>query len=101
MDTAVPVLLDETAYSDGTAAALLNACEGARWVVREGRTVPGAGILRGDADGDGLVSTADVVRLMRYLNGHTVELNAANADFNGDGRLSIADAVAILRQLAA
>lgn len=101
VDTAVPVLLDETAYSDGTAAALLNACEGARWVVREGRTVPGAGILRGDADGDGLVSTADAVRLMRYLNGHLVELNAANADFNGDGRLSIADAVAILRQLAA
>ncbi len=54
----------------------------------------------GDADGDEALTTADVVLIMQYLNGHPVEINLNNADFNQDGRISIADAVLLLRQLS-
>ena len=54
----------------------------------------------GDADGDEALTTADVVLIMQYLNGHSVEINLNNADFNQDGRISVADAVLLLRQLS-
>jgi hypothetical protein len=52
-----------------------------------------------DLDGDGSVTTADVVLLMQHLVGYDVTFRQ-NADLNADGRVSIYDAVLLLRELS-
>ena len=54
----------------------------------------------GDADGDGAVTNADALLLMRYLIGaDTVEEeNLALCDVNGDGEINLADALLIMRK---
>ena len=55
--------------------------------------------LNGDADGNGAVNAQDVLRIMQYESGWSVQLDAANADVNGGGA-ELSDAVEILRGLA-
>ncbi len=53
----------------------------------------------GDADGDGRLTTADAILIMRHLiNG--LSIDEVLADFNGDGAVRISDAVMILRFLS-
>ena len=59
-----------------------------------------APIIWGDADGDGELTTADALLLMRCLiNADTVdEENLAWCDVNGDGTVTLADALLIMRK---
>jgi len=53
-------------------------------------------VLKGDANGDGQVTIADVVAVENVLHGSTpAGFNAAAADVNGDGQITIADVVGI------
>ena len=56
------------------------------------------GVLPGDVNNDGNVSSADVVALVKYiLSDGTTEINEAAADVSGDGSISSADVAAIVR----
>lgn len=58
-------------------------------------------VLAGDLDGDGMLSSADVVMLAKYLVG-TVTLTddqIAAADLNGDGAVTAADTVLLAKKL--
>ena len=51
----------------------------------------------GDLDGDGFVSIADALKLIRViLNNQTI----ANADVNGDGKVGLADVIRIMKLIA-
>ena len=53
--------------------------------------------VAGDIDGDGFVSIADALKLIRViLNNQTI----ANADVNGDGKVGIADVIRIMKLIA-
>lgn len=58
--------------------------------------------VKGDANGDGRISTADLVAIKSYLGGndnslpHSVYRRAA--DFNGDNRITTADYLAIFKE---
>lgn len=53
-------------------------------------------VIAGDASGDGVVNTLDVLRVLKAVIGMDVEVSTANADMNSDGTLDIADVLAIL-----
>ncbi len=53
-----------------------------------------------DLNGDGAFGMADIILLMRYINGHAVTLPIEKADVNLDGKIGIADVVALLELLA-
>ena len=67
-----------------------------RKLVREAQpTVPG------DASGDGQVTSADALLILRYAFGDSAAIPAANlpnCDMNGDGLVNSADALIVLRQ---
>ena len=53
-------------------------------------------ILKGDADGDGKVTAADIVAMTNYIMGNPpADFSKANADINLDGVIDIADIVAV------
>ncbi len=56
--------------------------------------------VMGDANGDGVITTADALLVMRYTLGSVVLSPDALAlsDFNGDGRVDTTDALLILRR---
>ena len=57
-------------------------------------TIPAT--LKGDADGDGEVTAADIVAMTNYIMGNTpAGFSKANADVNLDGVINIADIVAV------
>ena len=55
--------------------------------------------LLGDVNDDGKVSLADLVLLLRYINGWEVTINTTNADMNTDNKVALADLVLLLRQI--
>ena len=48
-------------------------------------------ILKGDVNGDGKVTQADVYTLNQYYVGNTTNIDMDNADMNDDGRISLTD----------
>ena len=52
--------------------------------------------LRGDVNGDGKVTIADVTALVNIILGKTTNYNAAVADINGDSKITIADVTALV-----
>ena len=54
----------------------------------------------GDANGDGRVDIADLVRLRKYLAGAETEIIAGNADVNADDLVDILDLVRMRKYLA-
>lgn len=54
--------------------------------------------MRGDLDGDGKVTLADVRKMIQMLLGQ-VPLNLSTADLSGDGKLSLADLRALIQLL--
>ena len=50
-----------------------------------------AGVLFGDANGDGGVDNADLSTVAKYVEGKDVYINVAAVDFDGDGIVSLAD----------
>lgn len=55
--------------------------------------------LKGDINGDGKVSTADLTRLLKYINKEDVEVVEAALDVNGDKKVSTADLTRLLRYI--
>ena len=68
--------------------------------------VSASGVLYGDANGDGEISTKDIVLIRRYLANYDEETGIsaveieAGADSNGDGEVSSKDIVLLRRYLA-
>lgn len=54
----------------------------------------------GDVNGDGIMNSKDVTRLMRYLAGWDVEVNECALDINGDGVVNTKDTTRLMRYLA-
>jgi surface protein len=55
---------------------------------------------KGDVNGDGIVSVADAVSTMDYINKKNPDnFNAATADMDGDGEVTVSDAIAILNMI--
>ncbi len=52
----------------------------------------------GDLDGDGTLTVADAMMLLRYLDGHDVYLSGS-PDLNGDGKVRVFDVVLLLQKL--
>ena len=55
--------------------------------------------LLGDVNGDGKVSSTDLLMLRKYFVNTGISINAANADLSGDGKVSSADVLALRKQL--
>ena len=102
--------------SEATSSYMFNACnklvggEGTTWndaVMDKSYACPDGGpsapgyftipaTLKGDADGDGEVTAADIVAMTNYIMGNTpADFSKANADVNLDGVINIADIVAV------
>ena len=59
----------------------------------------GEPVIRGDVNGDGSVSIADVTSLIKYLLGSTSGVNADAADCNQDSKVTIADVTTLINYL--
>ena len=60
-------------------------------------------VLSGDADGDGAISSTDVIVLARYVaswNGYADLINLANADVYADGVVDTQDVIVLARHIA-
>jgi len=55
--------------------------------------------VRGDTNGDGIVSMKDVTRLVNYLNDNTIAVIDKSLDVNGDGIVSIKDVTRLTEYL--
>ncbi|MCL2456247.1 MAG: dockerin type I domain-containing protein, partial [Defluviitaleaceae bacterium] len=58
-----------------------------------------ANFLRGDANRDGSVSSADLVTIARHLVGQSTNICLLSADLNGDGNVTLDDMMMLLRLL--
>jgi len=56
--------------------------------------------IYGDVNGDGVVDTADITLLRRYVAGWPITINLAAADVNGDGVVDTADITLLRRYVA-
>jgi hypothetical protein len=65
----------------------------ARWIATP------SGFILGDANGDGQVTSVDLVMIARYLTGQNVSINTLQADINNDGEITPADLTLLLRLL--
>lgn len=54
----------------------------------------------GDADGDGNVDMADVIRMMRAAVGWKVGIDEGQADLDKDGKVSVKDVILLMRALS-
>ena len=54
------------------------------------------GTKRGDLNGDGKISVADVMLLLRSILNETADLDS---DMNGDGKITLVDVVRLLRAI--
>lgn len=55
--------------------------------------------VKGDANGDGVVNTSDVVTMTEYLLGKETSIDRSGADMNSDGRISIVDEILLINRL--
>ena len=53
--------------------------------------------LYGDISGDGTVNTMDLIRLMKYVSGETVDIAPGSGDVNGDGRENVLDLIRLMK----
>ncbi len=50
-----------------------------------------SGVIKGDVNADGKISTLDIFQLCKYVNEEDIEINLYAADVNGDGKISTLD----------
>ena len=53
--------------------------------------------VKGDVDGDGIVTVKDTIQILRYANNKLSVLDSGKADINGDGKINALDATQIGR----
>ena len=53
--------------------------------------------LPGDANGDGVVNTMDLIRLMKYISGVEVDVAEGAGDVNGDGKVNTMDLIRLMK----
>lgn len=53
----------------------------------------------GDMNGDGLVNTLDLIRLMKYISGIAVDIPESAGDVNGDGRINTLDLIRLMKYI--
>ena len=71
-----------------------------KYVFNESSVNPGDDGTPGDANGDGVVDTADVTAIINYILGKpSASFNKENADVNGDGEILIDDAVQTVQMI--
>lgn len=51
------------------------------------------GVIVGDVDSDGTVTSKDLIRMRKHLTGQEVEINEKNADINHDGKIDSLDLI--------
>ena len=84
---------------NGTIAEV-EAYEANNYVINCAFTVPEAGILLGDADGDGEVTDWDSILFNRFLAGWNVYFILEAMDLDADGEVSDWDSILLARYLA-
>lgn len=89
--------LDPTYKTEGWTGDVY--CTDCGTLVEEGEPIPKLP-LRGDANGDGAVSVADAIFILKIVSGWKIEHNIGCCDADGDGKISVADAVLILKLVA-
>ena len=55
--------------------------------------------LPGDISGDGTVNTMDLIRLMKYVSGESVDIAPGSGDVNGDGRENVLDLIRLMKYI--
>ena len=53
----------------------------------------------GDANGDGVVNTMDLIRLMKYISGVEVDVAEGAGDVNGDGKVNTMDLIRLMKYI--
>ena len=56
--------------------------------------------MPGDINGDGVVNTKDLTRLMKYLSGEEVDVVSEAADVNGDGAVNGKDLTRLMKYIS-
>ena len=73
-------------------------------VVEEGEgswtlTLKAEETIPGDANGDGVVNTMDLIRLMKYISGVEVDVAEGAGDVNGDGKVNTMDLIRLMKYI--
>lgn len=55
--------------------------------------------IAGDSNGDGVVSTLDIMATLKYIVGNKSSTLRDSVDNNNDGKVNIADAIRIIRHV--
>ena len=77
----------------------LHTCTVCSYSYKDNYTTSG-GTLRGDANGDGKVTSSDIIRIAQYIAGWKVTIDSKGADVNGDGKITSSDIIKLAQLLA-
>lgn len=81
-----------TIIGEGSATITAKTCDGTNLTATCDITVPHIDVLRGDANGDGVVDVTDITMIAAYILGHNPEgIILPNADANGDNYIDVTD----------
>ena len=92
------VTLEPTETEDGVRTYTCGHCGATRT-----ETIPATGApayVPGDINGDGIVNSKDLTRLLKYVSGNDVEVNEAALDVNGDGVVNSKDLTRLLKYVS-
>ena len=85
----------------GTLTVLTFAYDGENYVQFSSSevTFPGGQHIKGDSNGDGTVSSLDIMATLKYISGNKSSSLRESIDTNGDGTVDLVDALLIIRHV--
>ena len=85
----------------GTLTVLAFAYDGENYVQFSSSAVafPGGQHIKGDSNGDGTVSSLDIMATLKYISGNKSSSLRESIDTNGDGKVDLVDALLIIRHV--